>query len=83
MPNVVVRNRIELPPNAENWVASYRAANAEIKKWEEVRQAARERLEEMMGDAEEGVYERKVIVHFVKVESWRLDQKAVKEKFPH
>jgi predicted phage-related endonuclease len=73
---------VDLPTDAENWLALIRQCDRDIKDLEEAKKLARVRIEQMLGDAELGMLDGRPAVHWTVVASRRLDQRKLKEQAP-
>lgn len=73
---------VDLPADAENWLALIRQCDRDIKDLEETKKLARARIEQMLGDAELGMLDGRPAVHWTVVASRRLDQRKLKEQAP-
>jgi predicted phage-related endonuclease len=75
-------NSVELDDQAAHWVAAYRHAQEQEKHWAEMKQQAREHLEERLGDADTGLIDGTPTVRWSEVVSNRLDTAKLKTSEP-
>ena len=78
-PRATDRNEHPVPLKA---IERYRAAQAAIKKWEEVKAAARAEIEKALGEAETGTVYGIPVVTYKHVKSNRLNQELLKTLHP-
>lgn len=76
------RQQVDLDPDAALWVQAYETAAAQEKHWADLKQQARSRLEQALGDAEVGLVDGQPRVRWTVVHSTRLDSKKLKEQDP-
>lgn len=77
-----VRATVDLDDQADNWIAAYRAADAQIKHWEQVKAHARTQLEQRLGDAQEGHRDGRPVVRWTYLPSNRFDTSKFKSADP-
>jgi predicted phage-related endonuclease len=73
---------VDLDEGIAQWLRQYKEAVAEIKKWEEVADIARSRLEAAMGEAEVALYKNQPVIRWTHVETRRFDTKRAREMLP-
>jgi predicted phage-related endonuclease len=77
------RPRVELPAEARNWIDAIRALETQIRALEDAKAKAREQVEHLLGDAEEGTIGGEPVVRW----AWskpvaRVDVKALRADYP-
>ena len=73
---------VDFDDGIAQWLKQYRAAKAEIARWEEVADIARSHIESAMGSAELALYQNQPVVRWTTVESRRFDTKKAREILP-
>jgi predicted phage-related endonuclease len=73
------RASVELPLDIAGWIELYKKTQAEIKVLEEKVAAAKEKIQEALGENEVGLIDGSVVVRWTKVTSTRLDMKKARE----
>jgi predicted phage-related endonuclease len=73
------RSSVELPLDIAGWIELYKKTQAEIKVLEEKVAAAKEKIQEALGENEVGLIDGSVVVRWTKVTSTRLDMKKARE----
>lgn len=73
------RSSVELPLDIAGWIELYKKTQAEIKTLEEKVAAAKEKIQEALGENEVGLIDGSVVVRWTKVTSTRLDMKKARE----
>ncbi|WP_433415068.1 UvrD-helicase domain-containing protein [Microtetraspora malaysiensis] len=74
---------VQLPPEAANWLAAYKEAEANEAAWKAVKERAEEQLKAMLGDAEEATLgDRPAITWKWSKPGGQLDGKALKADHP-
>ncbi len=73
------RSSVELPLDIAGWIELYKKTQADIKTLEEKVAAAKEKIQEALGENEVGLIDGSVVVRWTKVTSTRLDMKKARE----
>jgi predicted phage-related endonuclease len=73
------RSSVELPLDVAGWLELYKKTQADIKSLEEKASAAKEKIQEALGDNEIGTLDGSPVVRWTKVTSTRLDMKKARE----
>jgi predicted phage-related endonuclease len=73
------RASVELPLDISGWIELYKKTQADIKVLEEKVAAAKEKIQEALGENEIGLVDGFPVVRWTKVTSTRLDMKKAKE----
>ena len=73
------RASVELPLDMAGWIELYKKTQADIKVLEEKVAAAKEKIQEALGENEIGLIDGSPVVRWTKVTSTRLDLKKAKE----
>ena len=73
------RASVELPLDMAGWIELYKKTQADIKVLEEKVAAAKEKIQEALGENEIGLIDGSPVVRWTKVTSTRLDMKKAKE----
>jgi predicted phage-related endonuclease len=73
------RASVELPLDMAGWIELYKKTQADIKVLEEKVAAAKEKIQEALGENEVGLIDGSPVVRWTKVTSTRLDMKKAKE----
>jgi predicted phage-related endonuclease len=73
------RSSVELPLDIAGWIELYKKTQAEIKVLEEKVAAAKEKIQEALGENEVGLIDGSVVVRWTKVTSTRFDMKKARE----
>jgi predicted phage-related endonuclease len=73
------RASVELPLDILGWIELYKKTQADIKVLEENVAAAKEKIQEALGENEIGLIDGSPVVRWTKVTSTRLDMKKAKE----
>jgi predicted phage-related endonuclease len=73
------RASVELPLDVLGWIELYKKTQADIKVLEEKVAAAKEKIQEALGENEVGLIDGSPVVRWTKVTSTRLDMKKAKE----
>jgi predicted phage-related endonuclease len=73
------RASVELPLDISGWIELYKKTQADIKVLEEKVAAAKEKIQEALGENEIGLIDGSPVVRWTKVTSTRLDMKKAKE----
>jgi predicted phage-related endonuclease len=73
------RASVELPLDISGWIELYKKTQADIKVLEEKVAAAKEKIQEALGENEIGLIDGSVVVRWTKVTSTRLDMKKARE----
>lgn len=73
------RASVELPLDISGWIELYKKTQADIKVLEEKVAAAKEKIQEALGENEIGLIDGSPVVRWTKVTSTRLDLKKAKE----
>lgn len=73
------RASVELPLDISGWIELYKKTQADIKVLEEKMAAAKEKIQEALGENEIGLIDGSPVVRWTKVTSTRLDMKKAKE----
>jgi predicted phage-related endonuclease len=73
------RASVELPLDISGWIELYKKTQADIKVLEEKVAAAKEKIQEALGENEVGLIDGSPVVRWTKVTSTRLDMKKAKE----
>jgi predicted phage-related endonuclease len=73
------RSSVELPLDISGWIELYKKTQADMKVLEEKANAAKEKIQEALGENEVGTLDGSVVVRWTKVVSTRLDMKKARE----
>lgn len=81
-PSAIKGKQVELPADAEQWIADYQAAHLREKEAKGHKKAAANLIRQALGDAQVGTIYGKEVVSWPEIETTKFDQKLMEEKAP-